>query len=637
MNAAWVHTVLMILLSAPGGADASNEDIVIADFEGPDYGQWTVTGQAFGKGPARGTMPNQNPVGGFEGRGLVNSYLAGDGSQGTLTSPEFTIRRRYINFLIGGGCHEGQTCVNLLVEGKVVRTATGRDDEQLDWETWDVGDLMGKAARIRIVDTSSAGWGHINVDQIVQSDTRQAEEISVTDLYNETYRPQFHFTPKKNWMNDANGLVFYKGEYHLFFQHNPKGIHWGNMTWGHAVSRDLVHWEQLPNAIEPDRLGTIFSGSAVVDWDNTAGFQTGPEKVIVAIYTSAGGMSDESKGQPFTQSIAYSNDGGRTFTKYEKNPVLPHLLKENRDPKVVWHAPTKRWIMTLFKDGNTYGFFSSPDLKHWTHLHDISVPGCSECPDFFEMPVDGDRKNTRWVWTAANGHYLIGSFDGRRFTSHSGPHRMDWGANYCAVQTFSDIPESDGRRIQIAWMAGGKYPKMPFNQQMAFPCELTLRTFPEGIRMCRRPVREIHLLHAAEHKWTDVHLKPGDNPLADLAGELFDIRVEFEPPEAGEFGLRVRGQAVGYSTRDKKLSCLGRSAELHPVDGRIKLHVLVDRTSIEVFGNDGALSMSSCFLPRVKDRSLAVYSIGGPTRVVTLTVYPLRSAWPRPGSAPAPG
>jgi len=459
------------------------------------------------------------------------------------------------------------------------------------------------------------------------SNQEKAQEVPVAELYNETYRPQFHFTAKKNWLNDANGLVFYKGEYHMFFQHNPKGIDWGNMTWGHAVSRDLVHWQQLPNAIEPDRLGTIFSGSAVVDWNNTAGFQTGREKVIVAIYTSAGGTSEESKGRPFTQSIAYSNDCGRTLIKYEKNPVLPNIIKENRDPKVIWHAPTKKWIMALFKDGNVFGCFSSPDLKRWTHLHDITVPGCGECPDFFEMPVDGNPKNTKWVWTAANGHYLIGTFDGNRFVPETGPHRADWGANYYAVQTYSDIPESDGRRIQIAWMNGGKYPGMPFNQQMSFPCELTLHTFPEGIRMCRRPVREIATLHIREHKWNDLLLKPGDNPLAEMNGDLFDIRAEFELADAAEFGFIVRGQPIACSVKDRSMTCLGRSANLEPVGKRISLQILVDRTSIEVFGNDGRLSMTSCFLPKQSDKGLAVYSNGGAVKVISLKVYPLRSAW----------
>jgi sucrose-6-phosphate hydrolase SacC (GH32 family) len=215
--------------------------------------------------------------------------------------------------------------------------------------------------------------------------TPATAEISAAEpakLYDEQFRPQFHFSPQKNWMNDPNGLVFYQGEYHLFFQHNPTGLGWGNMTWGHAVGPDLVHWKQLDHAILPDRLGTIFSGSAVIDCENTAGFQTGQEKPIVCIYTSA--------GKPFTQSIACSNDRGRTWTKYAQNPVLKHVAGDNRDPKVFWHEPTRKWIMALFLDGNTYALFGSPNLKDWTKLGEVPVPGGGECPDFFPLAVDGD-------------------------------------------------------------------------------------------------------------------------------------------------------------------------------------------------------------------------------------------------------
>ena len=195
---------------------------------------------------------------------------------------------KFLNFLIGGGAHEGETCVNLLVDGKVVRTSTGNDDERLDWCTWNLSELAGKQARIEIVDRASGGWGHINVDQIVMSDQARVPPAKPAKLYDERYRPQFHFSPMKNWTNDPNGMMFYKGEYHLFFQHNPSGKNWGNMTWGHAVSPDMFHWTQLDHAIHPDKLGTIFSGSGVVDEDNTAGFQKGKEKTLVCIFTSAG-------------------------------------------------------------------------------------------------------------------------------------------------------------------------------------------------------------------------------------------------------------------------------------------------------------------------------------------------------------
>jgi hypothetical protein len=319
-------------LSAPLGALVSllflpaayAADQLLADFEGADYAAWTATGSAFSNAPARGTLPNQQNVGGFRGNGLVNSYLGGDGSSGTLTSPEFPVSQRYLNFLVGGGAQEGKTCVNVLVADKVVRTTTGRDDEFLSMATFDLGEFTGKKARIQIVDAATGGWGHINADHFVLSDkaaTPPVEPVVIdtSRLYDETYRPQFHFTAREGWHNDPNGLVYFGGEYHLYFQHNPKGREWGNMTWGHAVSPDLVHWKQLEHALYPDRMGTMFSGSAVVDWKDAGGFKSGKDPALVAFYTAAGGTSDESKGQPFTQCLAYSNDRGRTWTKYSGN------------------------------------------------------------------------------------------------------------------------------------------------------------------------------------------------------------------------------------------------------------------------------------------------------------------------------
>lgn len=713
--------MLCLLLSVGLTVSGTREDLLIADFEGETYGDWRAEGAAFGIGPARGALPGQMPVTGFLGRGLANSYLGGDGSTGTLTSPPFRIQRRFLNFLIGGGRYPGQTCLNLIVEGQIVRTATGPNDrpggsEALAPAYWDVSELEGKTAILQIVDAATGGWGHINVDHIVQSDrkaprmTEKSRQILLEqdylripvqtgapktllrlqeddrtlcefevelapdtpdlhlpldvrawrgrrvtlrveklredstalerivqsrtpgypeNLYREKLRPQFHFTAPLGWLNDPNGLLYYRGEYHLFFQHNPCGVQWGNMHWGHAVSRDLVRWQVRPIALAPDALGTIFSGSGVVDRDNIAGFQNGREAPLILIYTAAGGTSPASAGKPFTQCLAYSLDRGRSWIKYAGNPVLGHIVAENRDPKVVWHALTRRWIMALYLNGNEFGFYASPDLKRWTPLHTITVPDCAECPDLFEMPVKGDPKQRRWVWTAANGRYLIGSFDGQRFTPETETLQTDYGANFYAVQTYSDLPPSDGRRIQIAWMAGGRYPQMPFNQQMSFPCELTLRPTPEGLRLFRLPVREIRSLYERERVWRDLPLKPGENPLSGLTGELWDIETEIEIGEAAEVGLRVRGEAVSYRAGEKTLACLGRRAPLELIRGRIRLRVLADRASLEVFGNDGRVSLTSCFLPREEERGLEVYALGGTARIVRLQARSLRPAVPQ--------
>ena len=449
-------------------------------------------------------------------------------------------------------------------------------------------------------------------------------------LYHETWRPQFHFTSKIGWINDPNGMLFYRGEYHLFFQcdpdrtNNPCGVR----LWGHAVSPDMLHWTQLPNAIEPDSLGSIWSGSGVVDWNNTAGFQTGAEKPLVCIYTSAGGQAPGSDGKPFTQSIAYSNDRGRTWTKYAKNPVLKHVIGGNRDPKVLWHAPSKQWIMALYLDQSDYGLFASPDLKQWRRLATVQMPGSGECPDFFPLPVDGNRNNQKWVFWAANNQYRLGRFDGKTFTPESEPLQSHWGKNRYAAQTFSDVPPRDGRRIQIAWMNGGNYPNMPFNQQLSFPVTLTLRTFPEGVRLCTWPVKEIDALHGKHHRWAGT-LKPGQNPLAGVEGELFDVRLEIEPASAAQVELNIRGVPIQYSVKEHVILCMGNSAPAMLTDGRLALRVLVDRTSIEIFTADGRVNMGYCFLPPADNKKLALYAKGGVATVRAIDVRELKSVWPR--------
>jgi sucrose-6-phosphate hydrolase SacC (GH32 family) len=620
------RTLLIVVLHcALAIAVRAADDIVIADFEGEQYpAGWIVEGEAFGPGPAKGTLPNQQRVSGFEGKGLVNSYFKGDGTTGALTCPHFELNRKYINFLIGGGADPANTCVQLWVQGDIVRSATGHDDEKLDWVAWDVAEFSGKRAVLKIIDNAKGGWGHVNVDQVVLSDTAKVEPtkpvvINADKLYEETYRPQFHFTAQKGWLNDPNGLVFHNGTYHLFFQHNPLGTKWGNMTWGHAVSKDLLHWTQRPHAIERDELGDIFSGSAVIDWNDTAGFG---KEALVCIYTSAGDQSPINKGKPFTQSIAYSTDGGQTFKKYEKNPVLKNISADDRDPKVFWHAPTGRWVMALYvpvkqesKAIHTIQLFGSPNLKDWTFLSRID--GFFECPDLFELPVDGDVSNKKWVLFAADGQYLIGQFDGTKFIKEAGKFKSDYGKNFYAAQTYSDIPKEDGRRILIGWMREGKYPGMPFNQQMSFPVELTLKTTAQGVRLHKWPVREIESLYQRQAESLD---KAESDPL--------DVELEF-PDLTHVTGINIsaRGATVSWNS-DGKLQALGATATVKPVDGKLRLRLLLDRTSLELFANGGEVTMSSCFLQN-PSKPLSTSVTGAQPQYVQ-KIRTLKSAWNHP-------
>ena len=673
------------------------KDIVVADFEGGGYADWKVTGDAFGIVPAEGTWPGQAPVTGFKGKGLVNTYIKGDGPTGTLTSPEFKIERDYLVFLIGGGNHR-ETCIELWVDGRVVASRSGNNDEQVEPNFFEVEKYKGKLVQLCIKDLVTGGWGHINLDHIVQSDTKpkvteylwnaekkvscdkryllvpiqdgakKAEiniqvggvnvrefdaELAVSEenisfwsfldltpfagkdavinisraakdgfdlittsdqipgsdkFYSEPLRPQFHFSQMIGWNNDTNGMVYYDGEWHMYFQHNPYGWKWGNMHWGHAVSTDLVHWKQLPIAIYNKRRGDwAFSGSAVVDENNTAGFQTGDEKVIVAAWTSTG------RGE----CIAYSNDRGRTFTEYEGNPVIRHT---GRDPKIIWYKPGKHWVLTVYdEDGErNISFYTSNDLKKWQYQS--KVPGYYECPEFFELPVDGDAKNTKWVIFGADAHYALGSFDGKTFKpEHEGKHQVHYG-RYYASQLFNNAPGD--RRIQVGW-AGIEMHGMPFNQTFHFPHELTLRTTSDGIRMFAEPVKEIRKLHGKKHALKNKKLSASTPATAKVKGELFDIRATFDVGDASEVGLDIGGEIVAYSVLQEKLF----DAPLKPVDGKITIQVLVDRPMIEVIGNNGRVYIT---LPRNAKGDVScikAFAKSGEAKLLNLEVYEMKSIW----------
>jgi sucrose-6-phosphate hydrolase SacC (GH32 family) len=690
-------------------------DILFADFEADTYGDWKTTGTAFGKGPARGTLPGQMPVSGFRGKGLVNSFLGGDGPTGTLTSPEFKIERRYISFLIGGGGFPGKTCMNLVVVGKMVRTATGPNtesggSEKLEPDGWDVAEFLGRRAHIEIVDQASGGWGHINVDHIVFTDQkppmtqvnparaiaitsrflffpvktgapmrkvtlthgdkierwfdieladkepewwapldvdawrRQTVTIKVdklpadskalaeieqgdvlkgaTNLYREPLRSQLHFSPRRGWTNDPNGLVFFNGDYHLFFQHNPYGWNWGNMHWGHAVSKDLVHWQELGEALYPDKMGPMFSGSAVVDWQNTSGLGKNGKPPLVLIYTAA--------GNPAVQCLAFSNNGGKSFTKYSGNPVVKQITPGNRDPKVIWHEPTKSWVMVLYVElggKHTIHFLTSPNLKDWTVRS--QVDSLFECPDLFELPLDGKASEKKWILTAASSEYMVGTFDGLKFHPETPKLPGHRGRGFYAAQTFSDI--RDGRRIQIGWLQAPS-PGMSFNQAMTVPLELRLAETPAGPRLSWLPVRELDSLRTRLSSTEPLTLKPVDpNPLAAVNGELLDIAAVFEPGKKTILTFEVRGVEISYDASRQELTVNGHRTTAPLQKGKLDLRILADRTAFEVFACGGQTYVPMPVIPSADKRSVLVLAKGGTATFQLLQVWQMASIWrPRP-------
>lgn len=614
---ALIALVVTPLVFISVGAKPAAENIPIGVFKGDTYDGWTAEGKAFQHGPVTGDLLKKLEIENApDGARVASSEVEGDAPQGTLTSPEFKIERKYIEFSVAGGNYERHTCVNLLIENKIVRSATGWRSDRLMSACWNVTEFAGKKARIELVDKASGDWGHINVGPIVQTDSPRSPPPSITPLYKESLRPQFHFTarqwtmnrlnPKEReegWLNDLNGLIYYEGEYHLFAQR------W-NKCWIHAISKDLVHWTELEPAFWEDKLDqAVQSGTCVIDYDNTSGLSPDKSKpAMVAFYSGNDNRS---------QCLVYSLDRGRTWTHYAQNPILNY---PERDPKVFWHAPSKHWVMMLYGNGS-YHIFTSKDLLNWND-EKKPIRDSFECPDFFELAIDGDAKNKKWVLIQGNGKYSIGTFNGIEFKEETPRFACDIGDFY-ATQSWHNTDTGDGRRVQAAWMRFSHAPDMPFNQQVTFPCELTLRTTPKGLRIYREPIREIATLHTNQiEKWSDRQLRAGQTLPLVPSGRQFHLKAELEIPEGAKLILNVRGISVTLTSTS--LSSDRRSAA---VQDRIKsVEMLIDTTSIETFVNRGELSFTKFVLPA--ENGLSVRADGGAVMIRSLTVIPLRSAWP---------
>jgi fructan beta-fructosidase len=439
-------------------------------------------------------------------------------------------------------------------------------------------------------------------------------------LYQERYRPQYHFTADRGWINDPNGLVYVNGVYHLFFQHERPGA-----RWGHATSTDLLHWTQHADAIVPVKGHKVFSGSAVVDEKNTSGFQIGDAPPVVAVFTSWG------EGQ----CLAYSNNDGMTFTRYNGNPVLKlpgDKLKSwqlsSRDPHVMWDKEKERWVMVLYanpdqrkdKRGSGFSIFTSPDLRKWkkqSHLQGFYV-----CPDVFRLPIEGEPGKTSWIamdWE----RYTTGEFDEATFTPKAEIRKLDFGKNLSANQSWKHLP--GGRIIQICWLREGKYPGMPFDQQLSFPTELTLRRIDKQILLCKNPIPEIRKLHCSNNTLENLTLKEGESrEIKDLSQSL-DIDTSFTLEPDAEISIGVLNQKIrvtrGYVQSE------GRKGRLPGKPEQQNVRILAVRTSIEIFANRGSLTMAFCLVPKESTKNVTVKSVKGKATFSNFSVREVSSIW----------
>jgi fructan beta-fructosidase len=559
------------------------------------------------------------------------------------TSVDFKIENPYLLIPIEETANEVRMIVNYRDTKNTPHYNLRLAQNKIDyWVKLDVKKYNGKIISLIFANVSSSSLGITNIKQ---------SDRFVFD-YGETYRPQFHFTPEYGWMNDPNGMVYLDGEYHLFYQYNPYGTMWGNMHWGHAMSTDLTSWTYLPIAIAPDSLGDIFSGSAVIDVNNTAGFG---KDAMVAIYTS--------NGKTQQQSIAYSTDRGRTFTKYNHNPVLPNPgITDFRDPKVSWNEVSKQWIMTLATK-QTITFYGSPNLKNWTKLsefgHEMGAHGgVWECPDLFPLTYKG---KTKWLLLVSinpggpNGgsatQYFIGDFDGKTFRADELPYPLwiDYGRDNYAGVTFSNIPANDGRRIFMGWMSNWDYannvPTKNFRSALTTPRELSIKDNGKHLILVSTPTKEVTKLRG---KFTTIA-----NQIINKEQTINAILTKYE----GKFEIdmtlnRLNSKIWGFGLANDNGDYLNFTFDLEQnvlkVDRRncgikdfsqkfvsepiaplvkkdvYKIRLLIDKGSSEIFINDGETVMTNIVFPTQWYRNLTFFSTNQSWTAEDIKIYEMK-------------
>lgn len=550
--------------------------------------------------------------------------------------------------------------INVLVDGNVaetiyVRLAKSKTDYTVPF---DLTPYKGHDVMLDVVIPQSRGSVREAKDDACWRGIVLADTFDTANR--EKYRPAFHHTPRYGWMNDPNGMFYKDGRWHLYYQYNPYGSKWQNMTWGHSVSDDLVNWEHLPEAIRPNGLGSVFSGSCAVDHDNTAGFGS---DAVIALYTSAGTSQ--------MQSLASSTDDGLTFNIYPSNPVLT-LESEARDPKVFWNDSTKEWNMILAHAlDHEMLIFTSPDMKSWTLQSSFgkglgAQGGVWECPDLFELPVAGTDEK-KWVllcninpdgpFGGSGTQYFVGDFDGKTFKADTdaagnvSTKWLDYGKDHYATVTWSDAP--DGRRVALGWMSNWQYaadvPTMQFRSANTLPREMGLFRAPDGeVYASSAPSPELEALRgklAAKVKKTTVGRKARSFALPSENGGICEILMDIEASKAktvnvvfsnsqGEKVVMQYDPAAATLSFDRTQSGITDFSEgfpavtvtpTHEASGRIALRIFVDRSSMEVFGNDGEFVMTNLVFPRTPYTALSVSAEGGNAKVENLRIYSLKS------------
>jgi beta-fructofuranosidase len=681
-------------------------ELIIEDFEGGTYGSWTAEGAAFGTAPARANVaPPNNRVAGYQGTGLVSTYLGGDGATGTLTSPEFTIERKHINFLIGAGNYDGKTCMNLLIDGNVVRTAAGwaqkiDGNEILDWKSWDVEEFIGQKATLQIVDSSTGRWGHVNVDHIVQSDaprnpvyefmeekqmpedfaskvpkyvfadTLEEQEAQLADnpllerfrvsrkkILTDPHHPLYHFTSPENALNDPNGLSFWKGNWHLFYQGYPPED--SRQHWGHAVSDDLIHWRDLPYAIYPDPERACYSGAAFVEDD----------RVIAMYYGTTVGCMIAVSDDPLL--LNWEKLTGRAVIPHARpgEPALPYNIF---DP-CIWKQGDCYYALTAGQSDDGPGgrrvreefLHRSKDLVTWEYLHPFlendrygEIGDDGACPYFWPI---GDKHILLHFSHMTGGKYLLGDYDTDRdkFVITDGGD-FNFGAfGPCGIHAPSAFPDGKGGVIAIFNVNEGK--RSPgWNRMMSLPRRLTLREGGFLNPLNIEPAGEVESLRGDHVQVGAMDLPANREVVLDsVQGGALEIMAEFEPQKGqtlelnvlrsadGEEvtriqcfrdrGYRVRGTKAlpavvsidsAHSTLDDVLCRPPETAQVElDADEPLKLRVFIDRSIVEVFINGRQCVSARVYPVREDSIGVSLRSMGRDAKLKSLDAWQMKSIY----------
>ncbi len=497
-----------------------------------------------------------------------------------------------------------------------------------------------------------------------ESDEQKKKEQNMQHSYAEQFRPQYHFSPTEKWMNDPNGLVYNEGIYHLFYQYYPDDIVWGPMHWGHATSTDMVHWTHKPIALFPDENGLIFSGSAVVDKNNTSGFAKIGETPLVAIFTYHSMEGEKAGRTDFqTQGIAYSLDNGDTWEKYEGNPVIGNSgIKDFRDPKVFWHNPSQSWILTLVA-GDHAKLYASKNLKEWTHLSDFGKDqgahgGVWECPDLFPLQVEGSTEQ-KWVLLisinpgAPNGgsgtQYFVGDFDGTHFISdQQEPQWLDYGTDNYAGVTYNNTPNGD--RIFIGWMSNWDYaretPTEKWRSAMTLPRQLKLIKQGDGYVVSNSPLDQVNALatnvalenfEVAPEKTQTFTLDGLQQSRIKLSTMAKDFRMIFSN-EAGDELILEMDAKLQTLIVDRSNSGMvdfqkefGNKKNVAPIavlgDSPLDMEIYLDQSSVEVFLNGGLVAMTDQIFPTEPYTILQLENRNANEKVAVVAIEHMASIW----------